>query len=160
MATAFDQLTLSLAGPEDGPALQQLYRHLIANDLEIDGAAAEAAYLRMIGHPGLSVFLGSLHGTPVTTCTLVIIPNLSRAAAPYALIENVVTDAAHRSRGYGAQLVQAAIALAWKTGCYKIMLLSGNGNAAGHRFYERLGFRTTKVGFELRAEGVPSRHPG
>jgi hypothetical protein len=45
-------------------------------------------------------------------CTITVIPNLTRACRPYALIENVVTDAAFRSRGWGRNVLSVALDLA------------------------------------------------
>jgi GNAT superfamily N-acetyltransferase len=80
-----------------------------------------------------------------------IIPNLTRAARPYALIENVVTHAAYRRRGLGRSVMQAALDRCWSAGCYKVMLLSEMQRREVHRFYEELGFdRSSKQGFLIR----------
>jgi GNAT superfamily N-acetyltransferase len=42
------------------------------------------------------------------------------------LIENVVTHAAFRGRGFGKQLLQAVVAAAWQVDCYKVMLMTGS----------------------------------
>ena len=38
------------------------------------------------------------------TCYINIIPNITRGGRPYAVIENVVTDSAHRRYGIGAKV--------------------------------------------------------
>jgi GNAT superfamily N-acetyltransferase len=65
-------------------------------------------------YPGSSILLGLYDDAVVATCTLIIIPNLTRGGVPYALIENVVTDARHRRRGYGKLILEAAMAAAWR----------------------------------------------
>jgi GNAT superfamily N-acetyltransferase len=50
---------------------------------------------------------------------------LTRGGAAYALIENVVTDAQHRNRGYGQAILKAAVAAAWECGCYKALAFDG-----------------------------------
>ncbi len=84
------------------------------------------------------------------TCTLVVIPNLTRGAQPYALIENVVTDAGHRRTGLGRAVLEAAIERAWEAGCYKAMLMTGSKNPATLRFYAGVGFVQDKTGFQIR----------
>jgi hypothetical protein len=49
------------------------------------------------------VFVADLHGTLVSTCVLVIVPNLARGARPFAVIENVVTHPDHRQRASAAR---------------------------------------------------------
>ncbi|MET1415527.1 GNAT family N-acetyltransferase [Roseibium sp. HPY-6] len=51
----------------------------------------------------------------------------------------------------------AAIDLCWAAGCFKIMLLSGEQNTKAHAFYERLGFKRSKTGFDLRKLGYAPR---
>jgi GNAT superfamily N-acetyltransferase len=86
----------------------------------------------------------------VTSCTLIVIPNLTRRGAPYALIENVVTHADHRRAGHGRAVLKAAVAAAWAAGCYKVMLLTGRKDAGTLAFYLRAGFEQSKTGFQIR----------
>lgn len=95
----------------------------------------------------LGGFIGSV---PVTTCTLIVIPNLLRGARNYALIENVVTDADHRQKGYARLVLNSAVAQAFADNCYKVMLMTGSTNPATLRFYDESGFSRTKTGFEIR----------
>jgi GNAT superfamily N-acetyltransferase len=74
------------------------------------------------------------------TCYINIIPNITRGGRPYAVIENVVTDSAHRRYGIGRALVNKAVEIAWEQNCYKVMLLSGRGVEAVRAFYKKCGF--------------------
>jgi GNAT superfamily N-acetyltransferase len=76
----------------------------------------------------------------VSTCTLAVIPNLTRACQPYGLIENVVTHAEHRNKGYGKRILAHALDSAWAAGCYKVMLMTGRKDPATLYFYESAGF--------------------
>jgi len=83
-----------------------------------------------------------------STCTLTIIPNLNHNLRPYGLIENVVTDPAHRRRGFATLVLRHAVREAWELGCYKVMLLTGSKQESTLRFYEQAGFqRGVKTGF-------------
>jgi len=67
-------------------------------------------------------------------------PQPTRACRPYALIENVVTHADHRNKGYGKAILADALSHAWASGCYKVMLLTGKKDEATLRFYESASF--------------------
>jgi GNAT superfamily N-acetyltransferase len=87
----------------------------------------------------------------VSSCALTIIPNLTRSCRPYAVIENVVTHAAHRRNGYATALVKTALEDAWAARCYKAMLLTGRKDEGTFRFYEAAGFdRHAKQAFVAR----------
>ena len=87
-------------------------------------------------------------GKPVSSVTLVVIPNLTRGARPYALIENVVTHMDYRNKGYAGLLMQEASKFVAESGCYKIMLLTGSKKESTMRFYENCGFNCNdKTGF-------------
>ncbi len=78
-------------------------------------------------------------------------PNVTRGARPYALIENVVTHAQHRRKGFGRAVLGAALACAWDEGAYKVMLATGSQRPSTLRFYEKAGFkRDGKTFFEAR----------
>jgi len=128
-----------------------LYRHLSPEDPPVAPAVAEAAWHALL-HSGLTtVFVAEAEGRAVASCTLVIVPNLTRGGRSYGVIENVVTHAAHRRRGLGQAVLRAALEAAWAADCYKVMLASGSKQEATLRFYETAGFtRGSKTFFEVR----------
>ena len=151
-------LTIRSAGEADIPRLLELYRHLNPDDLPADPGRARDALARLVVIPGSAVLLAedtgpTEAGTLVGSVTLVVIPNLSRGAAPYALIENVVTHADHRRRGIGRALLHDAARRAWAEGCYKVMLMTGATRPSTLAFYRSAGFTQDKTGFQMRRLG-------
>lgn len=132
------------------PLLLDLYRHLNPDDPPLPAADAVARWRALRSLAGSDIFVGCLDGRPVATCTLVVIPNLTRGGMPYALIENVVTDSAFRNRGHGKHVLRHAASVAWEAGCYKVMLLTGSVKPETLNFYESAGFRQNKTGFQMR----------
>ena len=137
--------------PHELPALLDLYRHLHAHDAPLPpDPILRQLWDEILGDPKLHYLVAELDGALVASCTMAIIPNLTRGARPYGVIENVVTHPAHRGRGIGTALMQAAVDLALARNCYKVMLLSNAHRTEAHRFYEKLGFRgDLKTGFVL-----------
>lgn len=133
-------------------AMLGLYQQLSPQVLVADAVQAPAIWRGLLARPGVTVFVADYDGLASATCTLVIVPNLTRGGRPYALVENVVTRCGLRGRGYGRAVLSAALSRAWDTSCYKAMLLSGRNEDSGvPAFYERLGFRRgVKTGFEAR----------
>ena len=125
---------------DDALALQQLYRQLQPNDPILDEAEFSRHLQQIIGRDGLEIFVLESAGHIASTCYLNIIPNLTRSAKPYAVIENVVTDEAARGRGFGKRVIRYAIEQAWAAGCYKVMLMTGSKEASTHSFYQACGF--------------------
>lgn len=79
-----------------------------------------------------------------------VLPNVSWNGRPYALIDNVVTKADMRGRGFWRETLEAARDAALATDCYKIMLLTGQARGAVG-FYETVGFRRdNKFGMVMR----------
>jgi len=100
-------------------------------------AKEEAAtiFARQLATPTLTLLIVEAADAVVATCMLVIVLNFSSGGRPWALIENVITDEACRSRGIGRKLIDAALTQAWESGCYKAALLAGSKNEARLRFY-------------------------
>jgi GNAT superfamily N-acetyltransferase len=142
--------SIRAALPSDLEGLAALYPHLNPSDEPISRDLATARLDAINQIPGSTVLLGLLHDELVASCTLIVIPNLTNGGKPYALIENVVTDARHRGQGYGTHILHAAAKAAWDAGCYKVMLLTGSKQPSTLNFYENAGFEQTKTGFQMR----------
>lgn len=138
------------ATADDVPALLGLYRQLNPADPPMSMSAASAAWHRMAAQAGLTVLVTEVNGAVVATCTLVVVANMTCDGQPYALIENVVTDHAHRRHGLGHAVLDAAVAQAWAAGCYKVMLMTGSRQEATLRFYDKAGFSRDKTAFQIR----------
>jgi GNAT superfamily N-acetyltransferase len=54
-----------------------------------------------------------------------------------------------RSEGLGARLVEWAIGESRRRGCHLVQLTSDASRDGAHRFYERLGFTGSHVGYKL-----------
>jgi GNAT superfamily N-acetyltransferase len=92
----------------------------------------------------------------VGALTLVMVPNLTYGGRPWAIVENVVVEESYRRTGVGRRLVQQAIELAEREGCYKVQLLSG-GRSDQLEFYARLEFDSAEcMGHKRYINGVPS----
>ncbi|MFE9092701.1 GNAT family N-acetyltransferase [Streptomyces sp. NPDC007264] len=85
----------------------------------------------------------------VGTLQLTIIPGLSRKGATRSLIEAVRIHADERGGGLGARLIEWAIDASRRHGCRLVQLTSDTTRTDAHRFYERLGFEASHVGFKL-----------
>ena len=136
------------AGVDDLPGVQALLRQLDPAYPDVPDAAA--IWQRMLDMPGMTIFVASIGSMLAATCTLNIIPHLTRGGRPFAVIENVVTDAAHRTQGLGRAVLDAACDAAWASGCYKVMLMTGSKQDATLRFYRDAGFKDDKTAFQKR----------
>ena len=139
------------ATPEDLAGVLALYRQLNPGDPALDVAGAAPVWAAVLGSGLTTPFVAEIEGRLVSSCTLAIVPNLSRGARPYGVIENVVTDAGHRRSGLGRAVLEAALDKAWAANCYKVLLATGSRRESTLRFYEGVGFtRDAKTYFEIR----------
>ncbi|TJZ78767.1 GNAT family N-acetyltransferase [Chitiniphilus eburneus] len=145
-------MRVRLATAGDLLAALELFAALNPDDPILDPATAESTWAQLLAHPGVSVWLAEVDGQTVATCTLIIVPNLTRNARPYALIENVVTLAHHRRQGHARAVLEAALSAAWAANCYKGMLSTSAREPGVLDFYRRCGFRDgIKTGFVATA---------
>ena len=129
--------------------LLNLYKHLNSDEPPLpEEVVLNQVWDSFITDPKIYCVVGDMEGRLVASCTLVIIPNLTRGSRPYGLIENVVTHPEYRKQGIGSNLLRYALQLAWEKQCYKVMLLTGRKQEETLRFYESVGFqRGIKTGF-------------
>lgn len=83
-------------------------------------------------------------GKIVSTVQMAIIENLTHNVRPFAVIENVVTHAEHRGKGYASALLQKATEIAKERGCYKLFLETGSNKESTLNFYKNNGFEIDK----------------
>ena len=129
-----------------------LYCHLHTDDQPQAGADTIDRVWSLIEQNDGLIYLGAfIDGKLTASCTLTLIPNLTRGCRPYGVIENVVTHNAYRRRGLGMAVLRCALEMAWKHSCYKVMLMTGRLNKETFRFYESAGFsRQGKQAFIAR----------
>jgi GNAT superfamily N-acetyltransferase len=88
-------------------------------------------------------------GRTVGTLQLSLLPGLARRGAARGQIEAVRVARDERGSGLGAALMEWAIDEARERGCQLMQLTSDVSRPDAHRFYERLGFVPSHVGFKL-----------
>jgi len=131
---------LRIAVVDDLPAILSLYRQLQPDDQELDHGLGEERFGEIQNLPNVELYVLEQTEQVVATAYLNVVPNLTRQAAPYAFIENVVVDEQCRRSGLGRLMVQAVIDRAWELGCYKVMLMSGREEPEVRDFYLACGF--------------------
>ncbi|AKH83431.1 GNAT family acetyltransferase [Streptomyces sp. CNQ-509] len=113
-----------------------------------DPAPYEDAFVRIDADPGQHLVVAERDGRVVGTVQLTVIPGLSRRGATRALIEAVRVHREERGGGLGTQLIEWAVEEARRRGCAVVQLTSDATRTDAHRFYERLGFAASHVGFK------------
>lgn len=133
---------------EEVQKLLELYKHLHSDDPELILDNISLLWEQIYCDKNMHYIVAEQDNQLVASCVLIIIPNLTRNARPYGLIENVVTHNDFRRKGYGTQVLRKAIDIAWEHECYKVMLLTGSKDEGILRFYEKAGFKMgVKTGF-------------
>ncbi|MFD7404378.1 GNAT family N-acetyltransferase [Streptomyces sp. NPDC059866] len=108
-----------------------------------------AALERLSADPNQHLMVAVREGRVVGTLQLTIVPGLSRRGATRSIIEGVRIHADERGSGLGTQLIQWAIDESRNQDCQLVQLTSDSSRTDAHRFYERLGFTASHVGFKL-----------
>ncbi|NEY30751.1 GNAT family N-acetyltransferase [Streptomyces sp. PRKS01-65] len=108
-----------------------------------------AAFKRLSDDPHQHLMVAVREERVVGTLQLTIIPGLSRRGALRSVIEAVRIHADERGSGLGTQLIEWAIAESRRQNCQLVQLTSDSSRTDAHRFYERLGFTPSHVGFKL-----------
>ena len=91
-------------------------------------------------------------GRVVGTLQLTVLPGLSRTASTRAQVEGVRVHVDERGSGLGAELMAWAEDQARALGCTLLQLTSDLTREGAHRFYERLGYTGTHLGFKKRLD--------
>lgn len=117
-----------------------------------DPRTYDAAYDRVVADPGQHLVVAEREGTVVGTLQLSVIPGLSRRGATRSVIEGVRVARPERGTGLGTELVTWAVEESRRLGCTLVQLTSDASRTDARRFYERLGFVASHVGFKLQLD--------
>ena len=121
--------------------LLALYSHMHSEDAPLpERKIVEKVWQEIQGNAQFKYFGAFIDRKLVSSCTLSVIPNLTRGCRPYGVIENVVTQSEYRRKGYASNILKHALSYAWRKECYKVMLLTGRKTEDVYRFYESVGF--------------------
>lgn len=120
----------------------QLYLFLHEDRIPEPTPKLQKAWDRIINDPNHYLIVAIEDNRIVSSCVCLVVPNLSREARPYAVIENVVTHKAYRRKGLAAKCLKYAKEIAMSNDCYKIMLLTSHKEEKMLNFYRKSGFNT------------------
>ncbi|WP_433549447.1 N-acetyltransferase family protein [Streptomyces sp. CA-294286] len=145
-------LSIRPAAEADLPAIVAMLAHdsLGAHRESPDDLTPYIAALKGLKEdPNQYVVVAELAGRVVGTLQLTIIHGLSRKGATRSIIEAVRVHEDARGTGLGTRFIEWAIAVSRSRGCQLVQLTSDATRTEAHRFYERLGFTGSHVGFKL-----------
>lgn len=106
-----------------------------------------AAIDEIIADPAHDLLVGERGGEVVATCQLTWLRILSGDGALVCQVEAVRTEASLRGQGLGTTLMGHVEDLARERGAARLQLTSNRDRPEAHRFYERLGWHATHLGF-------------
>lgn len=148
-----DPVTMRRATADDIPAIVAM----LADDplgaqreSPDEPAVYRPAFDRIAADPHQHLMVAERDGRTIGTLQLTIIPGLSRRGSTRALIEAVRVHADARSTGLGSRLIEWAVDEARRRHCVLVQLTSDATRTDAHRFYERLGFEASHLGFKKR----------
>ena len=142
------------AQPADLPAIIAL----LANDLlgkqrEDPSSPPNPRYVdafrAILADPNQLLVVATLDDEVIGTLQLTFIPGMARLGAWRGQIEAVRIAEAHRSSGVGQQMFEWAIDQCKGRGCDLVQLTTDKARPDAHRFYERLGFVGSHIGYKL-----------
>jgi GNAT superfamily N-acetyltransferase len=116
-------------------------------------AAAFPDYLKafstIAASPDQMLYTAERDGEVVGTFQTMITTSLTGRGSSSMIIEAVQTRADMRGQGIGAAMIEFAIAEAKRRGVRLVQLTSNAKRKDAHRFYERLGFKPSHLGFKM-----------
>ncbi|MGX1353089.1 GNAT superfamily N-acetyltransferase [Bradyrhizobium elkanii] len=107
------------------------------------------AFQAILADPNQLQVVATLNDAVIGTLQLTFIPGLARMGARRGQIEAVRISETHRRSGVGQQMFEWAIEQCRARGCNLVQLTTDKARPDAHRFYERLGFVGSHIGYKL-----------
>jgi GNAT superfamily N-acetyltransferase len=99
--------------------------------------------------PDQTLYVAERTGTVVGTFQTMITTSLTGRGSSAMIIEAVQTRDDMRGQGIGALMIEICIAEAKRRDIRLVQLTSNAARKDAHRFYERLGFKPSHLGFKM-----------
>lgn len=150
------ELVFRKAKEKDLPAIT----HLLADDILGAGREASAwdlqsylnAFHEIDKDPNQLLAVAEENGEVIGTLQLSFIPGLSRAGMKRGQIEAVRIKAGRRGEKIGEAMFEWAISKCREAGCGLVQLTTDKRRPDAHRFYDKLGFEASHIGYKLMLE--------
>ncbi|RDJ13894.1 GNAT family N-acetyltransferase [Rhizobium grahamii] len=107
------------------------------------------AFERITSSRDQTLYVAEREGQVVGTFQTMIVTSLVGRGSSSMIIEAVQTRGDMRGQGIGARMIEFAIAEARRRGLRLVQLTSNASRKDAHRFYERLGFKQSHLGFKM-----------
>ena len=125
---------------DDYRQLMELYCQLHEKSVPEYKDDTEALWSRLVNDPDYHLIVAEEDGKIVSTCTCIVVPNMTHGPRPYAFVENVVTDSMYRGRGLATACLDKAREIAVANNCYRLILMTGSKLDSTLDFYRRAGY--------------------
>lgn len=113
-----------------------------------DGGVYLAAFRTMQAEGANHLIVAEEAGEVLACYQITFIASLSLGATRRAQIEGVRVASSRRGQRIGEALMQDAEARARAAGCALLQLTTNKSRKDAHRFYERLGFTPSHIGYK------------
>lgn|SRR5574341_633857 len=107
------------------------------------------AFEQINNNPTHELIVAERNGEVIGTLHLMFLPSISFQGGLRAQIESVRVDKYHRNQGFGKEMMEWTIQRARERGAHVLQLTTHQSREDAHRFYERLGFKTSHLGMKL-----------
>jgi GNAT superfamily N-acetyltransferase len=138
--------------PDVAAIIQLLADDALGKSRESCGEAEDPAYLdafAAIGRdPNNRLIVADLNGRVIGCMQVTLIQHMTFRGGVRLQIEGVRIDADFRGRQVGAAMFEWAMAFGRERGCHLVQLTTNKGRGDARRFYEKLGFEPSHVGYK------------
>ena len=125
---------------DDYRQLMELYCQLHEKSVPDFKDDTKALRSRLVNDKDYHLIVAEEDGRIVSTCTCIVVPNMTHGPRPYAFVENVVTDSKYRGRGLATACLDKAREIAVANNCYRLILMTGSKLDSTLDFYRRAGY--------------------
>lgn len=126
---------------------------ILGRQREDPSSPPNAKYLEALraiqADPNQLAAVATLDDEVIGSLQITFIPGLGRQGAWRGQIEAVRVAAKHRGSGLGKRMFAWAIEQCRARGCTVVQLTTDKARIDAHRFYDRLGFVASHIGYKL-----------